>query len=124
MTRLLWLSAAKVAVFVTEIYPAGEEPIPGIDAGMIIDRIERGGKTRAFHAPSFEQMTDDVAAQVRDGDMVITMGAGAITAEAVTTAEMVVIKEVVDNKPDARSLGVIQPPGAEMQPESDLQRCP
>ena len=55
---------------------------------------------------------------------VVTMGAGAITAEAVTTAEMVVIKEVVDNKPDARSLGVIQPPGAEMQPESDLQRCP
>jgi hypothetical protein len=52
--------------------------------------------------------------------------AGVVTtgAEAVTTAEMVVIKEVVDDKPDARGLEVIQPPGAEMQPESDLQRCP
>jgi len=66
------------AVFVTDIYPAGEQPIPGIDAQLIIDRIVAAGGTRAFHAASFEEMTDAVAGRVRDGYMVITMGAGDI----------------------------------------------
>ena len=66
------------AVFVTDIYPAGEQPIPGINAQMIIDRVEAAGSTRAFHAASFEEMTDEVAGRVRDGYMVITMGAGDI----------------------------------------------
>jgi UDP-N-acetylmuramate--alanine ligase len=66
------------AVFVTDIYPAGEQPIPGIDAQMIIERIESGGRTRAVHAASFDSMTDDVLSRVRDGHMVITMGAGDI----------------------------------------------
>lgn len=66
------------AVLVTDIYPAGEKPIPGVTAQTIIDRIEATGRVNVRYAKSFENMTDEVAARVRDGDMVITMGAGDI----------------------------------------------
>ncbi|MCK4775262.1 MAG: UDP-N-acetylmuramate--L-alanine ligase, partial [Candidatus Krumholzibacteria bacterium] len=66
------------AVLVTDIYPAGEKPIPGVTAQTIIDRIEATGRVDVRYAKSFENMTDEIAARVRDGDMVITMGAGDI----------------------------------------------
>jgi len=66
------------AVYVTDIYPAGEQPIPGIDARTIIDRVEAAGGPQMHYARSFEEMTDEVARRVRAGDMVITMGAGDI----------------------------------------------
>jgi UDP-N-acetylmuramate--alanine ligase len=66
------------AVFVTDIYPAGEKPIPGIDAQTIIGRVQAAGRTPVFYASSFDGMTDEVARLVRDGDLVITMGAGDI----------------------------------------------
>jgi len=66
------------SLFVTDIYPAGESPIAGIDAFTIIDRIKASGKPPVRHTTSFDEMTDAVAAMVQDGDMVITMGAGDI----------------------------------------------
>jgi UDP-N-acetylmuramate--alanine ligase len=65
-------------VFVTDIYPAGEKPIPGIDAGTIIDRVRAAGGPDVRYASDFEAMTDEVASLARAGDMVITMGAGDI----------------------------------------------
>jgi UDP-N-acetylmuramate--alanine ligase len=66
------------AVFVTDIYPAGEKPIPGITSQTIIERIEATGDVDVRYVPSFEKMTDDILKITRDGDMVITMGAGDI----------------------------------------------
>jgi len=65
-------------VFVTDIYPAGEDPIAGVTAHTIIDRVQEDGRTTVEYAPSFEDMVAAVAGQVEDGDMVITMGAGDI----------------------------------------------
>jgi UDP-N-acetylmuramate--alanine ligase len=66
------------AVYVTDIYPAGEQPIPGINARTIIDRVEAAGGPEMHHARSFQEMTEEVARHVRKGDMVMTMGAGDI----------------------------------------------
>jgi UDP-N-acetylmuramate--alanine ligase len=65
-------------VVVTDIYPAGEDPIPGVTAHNIVDKIKARGKTKTKYASSFEKMTDDVAPLLKPGDMVITMGAGDI----------------------------------------------
>ena len=71
------LSAAD-AVYLTEIYPAREAPIPGVTASLIADAFgaERGKLV-------WRGQRDGVAAAVsqsaRDGDVVITMGAGDIT---------------------------------------------
>ncbi len=65
-------------LFVTDIYPAGETPIPGVTAQTIIDRVEAHSDISVRYTPDFEVMTDELVKQLRPGDMVITMGAGDI----------------------------------------------
>ena len=66
------------AVFVADIYPAGEKPIPGITARTIVERVEARGRTPVHYVPSHDEMIDRVAGLVEDGDMVLTIGAGDI----------------------------------------------
>jgi UDP-N-acetylmuramate--alanine ligase len=66
------------AVFVTDIYPAGEDPIPGVSADLLLEAIKARGNIEVFHANTFETMIDEVLRRVEDGDMVITLGAGDI----------------------------------------------
>jgi UDP-N-acetylmuramate--alanine ligase len=66
-------------VLVSDIYPAGEKPIDGIGADTIIDRVRAHGGVTVEHAVSFEEMVARVAGEAREGDLVITMGAGDIT---------------------------------------------
>jgi len=65
-------------VYITDIYPAGEKPIPGVDAFTIIDRVKKAGTVAVSHAESFEQMIDSLCEELEADDMVITMGAGDI----------------------------------------------
>ncbi|GAC1515397.1 MAG: UDP-N-acetylmuramate--L-alanine ligase [Gemmatimonadaceae bacterium] len=71
------LAAADV-VFLTEIYPAREQPIPGVTSLLIADPMERGGQRVAWRGER-SALAAALAAYVRDGDLVITIGAGDIT---------------------------------------------
>jgi UDP-N-acetylmuramate--alanine ligase len=66
-------------VFVAPVYPAGEEPIDGVDAAALVE----GLKERGHRAAQVVAGPDDLARQLRDiaaeGDMVICLGAGDIT---------------------------------------------
>lgn len=66
------------AVFVTDIYAAGEDPVPGVSAGLIIDGVREAGGTEVHHASSFDDMIDQALPQLGKGDMVLTLGAGDI----------------------------------------------
>lgn len=66
-------------VYVTDIYAAGEEPLEGVNADTIIDRVRDAGAVEVVYAASFDEMVRDVCAELSSGDMVITMGAGDIT---------------------------------------------
>jgi UDP-N-acetylmuramate--alanine ligase len=70
------LSAADV-VAVTEIYPAREEPIAGVTGKLVVDALTevRPGMTVAW-APTVEEGARFVARRARDGDVVLTVGAG------------------------------------------------
>jgi len=57
---------------VMEIYPAREEPIPGVDAGMILDKMKLTSKRRCS-AADFPDILDDY-----DLDILLTLGAGDI----------------------------------------------
>ncbi len=59
------------AVYVLDIYAAGEQPIPGVHATTLVERI-RG----ASYCPTMEDALDAIEAQVEAGDVVITLGAG------------------------------------------------
>ena len=70
------LAAADVAC-VTEIYAAREAPVDGVSAKLVVDRLceLRPGMPIAW-APSVDEAAALVASQAREGDVVLTGGAG------------------------------------------------
>ena len=65
------------AVCVTEIYPAREEPVPGVTGRLIVDELARARPgMRIAWAPSLEDAAELVAGWARPGDTVLTLGAG------------------------------------------------
>lgn len=66
-------------VVLTDIYPAREEPIPGITSDRIRNEAEKLGFKQFEYVGTKEHAIDAVARVARPGDMVITIGAGSIT---------------------------------------------
>jgi UDP-N-acetylmuramate--alanine ligase len=68
------------SVVVLPIYAASEEPIPGVTAERLADRIrkQQGGPCVDL-APEFATAVSVVAANARDGDMILTLGAGSVS---------------------------------------------
>jgi len=71
------LSAAD-AVYLTEIYPAREQPIAGVTASVVADALTASGG-RLEWVGERDALADALATTVRDGDIVLTIGAGDIT---------------------------------------------
>jgi UDP-N-acetylmuramate--alanine ligase len=65
-------------VFVTEIYPAGEQPIPGVSGAGLTEKIRQAGHPAASFIERKEALLDEVIPQLQEGDMVLTLGAGDI----------------------------------------------
>ena len=65
-------------IFLADIYPAREKPIEGVTSELIASAAERWGKAVAWKGPRTE-LTDALLGEVKDGDVVITIGAGDIT---------------------------------------------
>jgi UDP-N-acetylmuramate--alanine ligase len=63
-------------VIVLPIYAASEEPIPGVTAERLAERIE--GPQVQF-AADFAAAIDAVAAQAQKGDLILTLGAGSVS---------------------------------------------
>jgi UDP-N-acetylmuramate--alanine ligase len=70
--------AAADAVFLTEIYPAREQPIEGVTAALVADALSNAGGTLAWRGDR-GALADALHAGVREGDVVLTIGAGDIT---------------------------------------------
>ena len=68
------------ALVVGEVYPAGEAPIPGADGKALCRAIRTRGKVEPVLLKSLADMPGALAGIVRDGDVVLTMGAGQIGA--------------------------------------------
>ena len=67
---------------VAEVYPAGEAPIPGADGKSLCRAIRSRGAVEPVLLKSLDQLPQVLADIVRDGDVVLTMGAGSIGAAA------------------------------------------
>jgi UDP-N-acetylmuramate--alanine ligase len=63
-------------VYVLDIYPAGEAPIPGVTSERLVARMHELGLDRAEYAPSESELQLDLLAALRPGDLVLTIGAG------------------------------------------------
>ncbi len=65
-------------VWITEIYPASEPPIPGVTGKALAETIREGIGGRVEYRPSCSVMGDEIIARLRPGDVVLTLGAGSI----------------------------------------------
>jgi UDP-N-acetylmuramate--alanine ligase len=68
------------AIVLTDIYPAGEDPLPGVTLERFTTAIEAAAPGRVHVARSLADVPAVVARLARAGDLVITVGAGSIGA--------------------------------------------
>jgi UDP-N-acetylmuramate--alanine ligase len=69
-------------LLVTEVYAAGESPIPGADGRAICRAVRSRGQVEPLFVDKVEELADSLKDVIRDGDLIVTMGAGNITAVA------------------------------------------
>ena len=67
------------ALMVLDIYAASEQPIDGITGEVLARDISKKGEQTARYASSFADAIDAIYAEARDGDMVLTLGAGSVS---------------------------------------------
>ena len=65
-------------VVLTEIYPARENPIPGVTARMIYDECEKLKPGNCYYVPDLDDLSEMLDMIANSGDMIILMGAGNI----------------------------------------------
>jgi UDP-N-acetylmuramate--alanine ligase len=66
-------------LFVTDVYAAGEKPIPGADARHLAEAIRAHGHRDVTHVPDRAELAAALYARLKPGDVVLTLGAGNIT---------------------------------------------
>ncbi|HNQ77213.1 MAG TPA: UDP-N-acetylmuramate--L-alanine ligase [Acidobacteriota bacterium] len=72
------LLSSDVAV-VTEVYAASELPIPGITGEALVNKTRKLGHGNCHFVPDVADVAGFVAPLLREGDLVMTVGAGTIT---------------------------------------------
>ena len=74
-------------VIVADVYAAGEAPLEGASRDALVDGLRRYGHRRALALPSPEALPEMVLKEAREGDLVVLLGAGDITAWAYALPE-------------------------------------
>ncbi len=72
------LAAADV-LLITEVYSAGEAPIAGADGRALCRAVRSRGQVEPLFVEKVEDLAESLKDIIRDGDVIVTMGAGHIT---------------------------------------------
>ena len=84
-------------VILTDVYAAGEDPVPGVDGKLILNAVlERHPRKQVIYVPKRSMLGEAAARFVRPGDLVLTMGAGDISLCAGEIAAL--LKERMERK--------------------------
>ena len=75
------------ALLVTDVYPAGEEPIPGADAHSLCQAIRARGVVEPVYVCGVEELGTTLRGVVRTNDVLVLLGAGDIGTAAAALAE-------------------------------------
>jgi UDP-N-acetylmuramate--alanine ligase len=73
-------------VFVAPVYPAGEEPIEGVDSAALVEGLRAHGHRMVRGVENLEELCRELRDLAADGDVVICLGAGDITKWAAALA--------------------------------------
>jgi len=71
-------------VFVAPVYPAGEEPIEGVDSAALVEGLRAHGHRMVSAVKDQKELSRSLRDLAAEGDMIICMGAGDITKWAAT----------------------------------------
>jgi UDP-N-acetylmuramate--alanine ligase len=66
------------ALWVTDIYAASEEPIPGVHAEELVTAIQQHGHGDTTYVPNYLDLVPQLLDKLQEGDVVLTLGAGNI----------------------------------------------
>ncbi|AJR22562.1 MULTISPECIES: UDP-N-acetylmuramate--L-alanine ligase [Sphingobium] len=80
-------------VYAAPVYPAGEQPIEGVDSAELVAGLKRRGHRNAATVEGADDLARLVAADVQADDMIICLGAGDITKWAAGLASAVAERE-------------------------------
>ncbi|APL93199.1 UDP-N-acetylmuramate--L-alanine ligase [Sphingobium indicum] len=80
-------------VYAAPVYPAGEQPIEGVDSAELVAGLKRRGHRNAATVEGADDLARLIAADVQADDMIICLGAGDITKWAAGLASAVAEKE-------------------------------
>jgi UDP-N-acetylmuramate--alanine ligase len=65
---------------VTDVYGAGEAPVPGVSGLLIADAVRaQDPRLPVVYVPTWEELHRVVSSMVRPGDLCLTLGAGDLT---------------------------------------------
>jgi UDP-N-acetylmuramate--alanine ligase len=64
------------AVFIADVYPASEKPIPGVSGQMIVDAMRTHGHPHVEFQPDIRRIHQNAGSEIQDGDLVLSLGAG------------------------------------------------
>ena len=67
-------------LLVTEVYAAGEAPIAGADGRAICRAVRSRGQVEPLFVARVEELAESLRDVIREGDLIVTMGAGNISA--------------------------------------------
>ncbi|MGD8310688.1 MAG: cyanophycin synthetase, partial [Chromatiales bacterium] len=80
------------ALVLTDVYPAGERPIPGADGRDLARAIRARGQVEPVFVDPLAELPGVLAGLLRPGDVVLTAGAGDIGAVAAGLAQRLCAK--------------------------------
>jgi UDP-N-acetylmuramate--alanine ligase len=67
-------------LLVTDVYGAGERPVPGVSGRLVADAVrDQDPRLQVTYVAGWEGLRHAVAAELRPGDLCLTLGAGDLT---------------------------------------------
>jgi UDP-N-acetylmuramate--alanine ligase len=80
-------------IVITDVYPASEQPLPGISGQTIVDEIAAHGHRGVSYQPRLDRLHWDLGNMISSGDLVLSLGAGNIHEQLSLLAADLVIAE-------------------------------
>ena len=96
-------------VFVSDIYPASEKPIPGISGQTLVDAMFAAGHTSANHVPDIASIHQAAAALAEDGDLILSLGAGNIHEAGYRLAQDLKMRDALQSVMGAGRIKLYEP---------------
>ncbi len=81
------------AVFIADVYPASEKPIPGVSGQTIVDAMRAHGHPHAEFQPNIAHIHRNAAMEILDGDLILSLGAGNIHEAGARLASDLILRD-------------------------------